>query len=128
MRTGTDPPVAGTSMVPPGEAEYAHAPSWVTLIVALPVGIAALPLGHETVSVPVRGVPEGFAGPRPETKPFPEFPPPAMIQSAFAVVCHMQAVTPVEWIADCLTSPLGSMSFCWSATPCNHSRPTVRWS
>src|SRR5215510_10477537 len=64
MRTVNWPPAAGTSMVPPGEAEYAHAPNWVTVIVALAVGIVALPLGHETVSVPVRGVPEGFSATR----------------------------------------------------------------
>jgi hypothetical protein len=51
-------------MVPPGEVEYAHAPSCVTVMVALAVGIVALALGHETVSVPVRGVPEGFAATR----------------------------------------------------------------
>jgi hypothetical protein len=64
MRTVNWPPAAGTSMVGPGDAEYAHAPSWMTVIVALAVGIVALALGHETVSVPVRGVPEGFAATR----------------------------------------------------------------
>jgi len=51
-------------MVGPGEVEYAHAPSWMTVIVALAFAIVALPVGHETVIVPVRGVPEGFAATR----------------------------------------------------------------
>jgi len=86
--TVTWPPVDGTSTVPPGEVEYAHAPSCVTVKRALPVA-------HETVSVPDRGVPEGFAATRywipGGTPPCPDESLTIEIQSAFEVARHTQS-------------------------------------
>src|SRR5262245_56897357 len=104
MRTVTWPPAAGTSMVPPGEAEYAHAPSWVT-------GKVELPIGHETVIVPVRGVAEGFASTRywsADGIPYDGLGGfRIVIQSAFDVGCQSHPV-PVYWMVNCSVSPRGS--------------------
>ena len=51
------PPLDVMSTVPPGEIEYVHAPNCVTVTLVLPVG-------HDSVSVPDRGVPAGFASTR----------------------------------------------------------------
>ena len=86
MRTVNWPPAFGTSMVGPGEDEYAHAPSWVT-------GKVKLPIGHETVIVPFRGVPEGFASTRywsADGIPYPGLGGfRIVIQSAFDVACQL---------------------------------------